>query len=185
MLWRVRCRVRAVASCGVRTVASCVSESGVQGRRVVASLLPGWSEGCFEYGTPLALIDPCLTALFSRSLVARFPRSLLTTTQHTNASPAVRSWPIGIRFATEQQTHDLILASLESARITHHHPIAFLSAVTAALFASYALRGIPIQQWGALMLQQLPVARQVVQGSARDVKLNMDHWHHFESSWLE
>lgn len=61
--------------------------------------------------------------------------------QYTSAGAAVRAWPIGIYFSGVEQVNHLLYAAIESARITHHHPIGYASAFASALFVSLALRG--------------------------------------------
>lgn len=112
----------------------------------------------------------------------------------------MRAACIGLAFPKEEQLQDLIATSVECGRITHHNPIgecqpierhlahaspvlteslytyscaAYLGAVTAALFTSYALQGVPIATWGWRLLGVLDSVREYVKTSGRSVKQNL------------
>lgn len=66
---------------------------------------------------------------------------------------AIRTSPIGLIFYKEIDLDKLIKQSIESSRITHNYTMGFLSGLVSALFTSYAIRNIPINEWCNLLLE--------------------------------
>lgn len=60
---------------------------------------------------------------------------------------AMRTACIGLALHGKNNRDKLIKIAVESSRITHNSPIGWLGGVVTALFTSYAIEGIPINEW--------------------------------------
>ena len=84
---------------------------------------------------------------------------------------AMRSACIGLVF---EDLDRVIAVSIQSGRITHHNPIAYLGAVVSSCFTYFALKKINPLTWGALLFEQVfPKSQEYIIKANREVQKNL------------
>mgnify|MGYP000965334320 CR=1 FL=1 len=66
---------------------------------------------------------------------------------------SMRSACVGLSYHKKDQLDTLIQVSIETSRMTHNSAVGYLGGLVTALFTSYAISDIKIEEWPALLLE--------------------------------
>jgi ADP-ribosylarginine hydrolase len=99
---------------------------------------------------------------------------------------SMRAMAIGLAFSGQEQRDMLVAIGIEAGRLTHNHPTGFLGSLVSGAFTAYAIEGIPANQWGYHLINDLiPRARSYLEKTQRDWSRISDDMNAFVKQWTK
>ena len=83
--------------------------------------------------------------------------------EHKTCGGAMRASAIGLRYHSEEDYILLLWTSIEYCRLTHNGPIAYMGSFFNALFTSFAINSVPVNQWIRKAIETYPSVAEYIE----------------------